>query len=85
MITGNGRREVSLKTKLYLREYKAFLKRLRQAREDAGLTQAEVARDLFRPQSFVSKSESGERRVDFVELQHFAKLCKKPLSYFEVR
>ena len=38
-----------------------------------------------RPQSFVSKSESGERRVDFVELQHFAKLYKKPISFFETR
>jgi transcriptional regulator with XRE-family HTH domain len=61
------------------------LNRLRQAREEARLTQAEVARLLSRPQSFVSKSESGERRVDFVELQHFAKIYKKPLAFFEIR
>jgi transcriptional regulator with XRE-family HTH domain len=61
------------------------LNRLRQAREEARLTQAEVARLLSRPQSFVSKSESGERRVDFVELQHFAKIYKKPVAFFEIR
>ena len=60
-----------------------FLRRLKQARESAGLTQEEVARRLSRPQSFVSKCESGERRVDFVELRYFARLYKKPISYFE--
>jgi transcriptional regulator with XRE-family HTH domain len=48
-----------------------------------GMTQAEVAQLLSRPQSFVSKSESGERRVDFVELLHLAKIYKKPISFFE--
>jgi len=43
----------------------------------------EVARKLSRPQSFISKCESGERRVDFVELQHLARLYKKPLAYFQ--
>jgi transcriptional regulator with XRE-family HTH domain len=47
-----------------------------------GLTQAQVARKLSKPQSFVSKLESGERRVDFVELQQLAKIYKKPLSFF---
>jgi transcriptional regulator with XRE-family HTH domain len=56
---------------------------LKQARVDAGLTQAEVARLIARPQSFVSKSESGERRVDFVELLHLAKIYTKPISFFE--
>ena len=72
-----------LKTKNYVREYRLFLKRLKLARESAGLTQAEVARLLSRPQSFVSKAESGERRVDFIEVRHFAKIYKKPLSFFE--
>jgi len=63
-------------------EYKAFLKRLRQARLDAGMTQADVAVHLNRPQSFVSKCESGERRVDVVELQMFVTLYRKPLDYF---
>jgi transcriptional regulator with XRE-family HTH domain len=74
-----------LKTNLYIREYRAFLKRLKQARLDAGLTQVKVARLLSRPQSFVSKSESGERRVDFVELQHLARIYRKPISFFQNR
>lgn len=62
--------------------YRLFLTRLRQARLDAGLTQIEVAARLRRPQSFVSKCESGERRVDVVELVAFAELYKKDLASF---
>jgi transcriptional regulator with XRE-family HTH domain len=64
--------------------YREFLKRLRKARLDAGLTQAEVASKLGRPQSFVSKSESGERRLDLVEVESFAKLYGRPLTFFLV-
>lgn len=49
---------------------------------DAGLTQLQVAQKLGRPQSYVSKCESGERRVDVVELKVFAKLYGVDLSYF---
>jgi transcriptional regulator with XRE-family HTH domain len=41
-------------------------------RTAAGLSQEEVARRLRRPQSFVSKYESGERRLDVVELIEIA-------------
>lgn len=40
---------------------------LRQARLDAGLNQEDVAERLRRPQSFISKYESGERRLDVIE------------------
>jgi len=40
---------------------------LRNLREKRNLTQAEVARHLGSPQSYVSKYETGERRLDFVE------------------
>ena len=59
-----------------------MLKRLKEARLQASLTQAEVAAALRRPQSFVSKCESGERRVDVVELDEFAKLYRKPINFF---
>jgi transcriptional regulator with XRE-family HTH domain len=58
------------------------VERLKAARLAAGMTQAETAKRLGRPQSFVSKCESGERRVDVIELQHFAKLYNKPVTYF---
>lgn len=48
--------------------YGIFLRRLVQARKAAGKTQMEVASRLGRPQSFVSKYERGERRLDVVEL-----------------
>jgi transcriptional regulator with XRE-family HTH domain len=42
---------------------------LRQVRTEAGLTQTDVAQRLGQPQSFVSKYESGERRLDILELR----------------
>lgn len=63
-------------------EYRFMLKRLREARKRRGLTQADVARALGRPQSYVNKSELGERRIDPVELQRFAKLYRRRLSWF---
>lgn len=47
----------------------AFIAVLRQFREESGLTQLELAKKLKRHQSFVSKAESGERRLDVVELR----------------
>jgi len=68
---------------IHSKQYQEFLKRFKAARIAAGLTQVEVAKKLKKPQSFVSKCESGERRVDFIELRLFAALYRKPLSYFE--
>ncbi len=42
---------------------------LRQVRNEAGLTQTDIAERLGQPQSFVSKYESGERRLDILELR----------------
>jgi len=62
--------------------YRRFLVRLKKARTDAGLTQVEAARRLRKSQAFVSKSESGDRRVDVIELQAFARLYGKPVQAF---
>ena len=42
---------------------------LREVRKERRLSQAQVAKKLSRPQSFVSKYETGERRLDLVELR----------------
>ncbi len=50
--------------------YRRALRRLlRRARLAAGLKQADVARQLGLPQSFVSKYESGQRKLDLIELR----------------
>ena len=67
---------------LHSNAYKRFLARLRAARKEAGLTQVEVARALDVDQGIVSRSETGERRVDAVELGHLAKLYRKPMEWF---
>jgi len=67
---------------LYSQEYRKFLEKLLQARKAAGLTQKEVALKLKKPQSFISKIESGERRLDIIEVKYLAKIYKKSLSYF---
>ena len=56
---------------IYSQEYSRFLELLRDARENKGLTQTEVAQRLGQTQSFVSKVERGERRLDIVELRAF--------------
>ena len=50
-----------------------FLALLKGARKTAGLTQAEVAGRLRKPQSFVAKYENGERRLDILE---FVTVCR---------
>ena len=64
------------------KEYAYVVERLRKAREEAGLTQVQVAKKLKRPQSHISNVESGQQRVDVVELQFFAKLYSKDIKYF---
>ncbi len=55
---------------------------LRAVRKEAGLTQADVARKLRRPQSFVSKYEIGERRLDLIELREVCAAIGIPLQRF---
>ena len=67
----------------YQLAYERLRVKLRIARIEAGLTQVEVAGTLGKPQSFVSKIETGERRVGFLELQLLARIYGNPLSHFE--
>lgn len=62
--------------------YRAFLVKLVAARHLRRLTQLDVAAALKIPQSQVSRMETGERRIDVIELAAFARLYRKPLSYF---
>ena len=55
---------------------------LRRIRTDAGFTQAELAERLGVPQSFVSKYESGERRLDILELKEVCQALGSSLLDF---
>ena len=61
----------SPKKSIFSPRYDAFLQHLREARQRAGLTQREAAAKMNRPQSWIAQSETGERRVDVIELLDF--------------
>ncbi len=64
------------------KEYARFVEKLRKARLEAGLKQIEVAKKLKRPQSYISRVESGEYRLDILEVKRFAKIYGKSVDYF---
>lgn len=53
---------------LFSEEYDAFCRLLRQVREEAGISQNQLAKRMDTPQAWLSKVENGHRRVDVVEL-----------------
>ena len=67
---------------LFDKQYRKFLKRLKEARLECKLTQTQVAKKLKQPQTWVSKCELAERRVDLIEANRFAKIYGKSLDYF---
>jgi len=67
---------------IYSREYKEIISRLKKARIEAGLSQQAVAEKLNKPQSYVSKIESAERRLDVEEMRKLIKIYNKPIDYF---
>jgi len=67
---------------VYTLEYELFLHLLRQARQDAGLNQREVAEAMNETTLFVSRCERGERRMDAVELLSYCQAIGKTPSQF---
>lgn len=57
---------------LHSHHYQIFRSLLVSAREESGLTQVQIAERLGKPQSFISKYERGERRLDFTEFIELA-------------
>ncbi len=65
---------------IHSKDYRAMIERLRRARIEAGFTQLEAANVLKKPQSFISKIENHQRRIDVLELKEFSKIYKINLS-----
>lgn len=67
---------------IHSERYKAVIFKLKEARLQSGLSQEQAAKKLGKPQSFVSKIELCERRLDVAELMLFAQLYRKPIKFF---
>lgn len=67
---------------LSIPKYEDIVLKLRIAREEAGLKQEAVATKLGKYQSYLSKIEHGDRRIDVIELMELAQLYGKSLDYF---
>jgi len=72
----------SMGRSIYSKDYKEIISRLKQVRIDSGLSQQAVADKLNKPQSYISKIESGERRLDVAEIKKFSEIYKKDISHF---
>jgi transcriptional regulator with XRE-family HTH domain len=69
---------------VYTARYKRLREMLIVARQEADLTQIQLANAIGRPQSFVSKVESGERRLDVIEvLEVLTALGVDPLEFLQ--
>lgn len=71
-----------MKKSIHTKERAVFVERLRKARMEAGLTQVQVAKKLGCTQSWISKIELGELRVEAIWLNRLAKLYGKSINYF---
>jgi len=71
-----------MKKSIHTKEHAVFVGRLKKARLEAKMTQAQVATKLSCTQSYISKVESGELKIDVIELQRFAKIYDKQIRYF---
>lgn len=67
---------------IYTEDHKYLIEQLKNTRKEIMLDQNEVAKLLGISQSSISKIESGQRRIDIVQLKSFAKLYKKDIEYF---
>jgi transcriptional regulator with XRE-family HTH domain len=70
---------------IYTREYAVVLRLIKDAREQSGITQVKLAEKLRQSQSFVSKIERGDRRLDIIQLRTICKIVGMTLPDFVQR
>ncbi|HBF33623.1 TPA: transcriptional regulator [Candidatus Sumerlaeota bacterium] len=71
-----------MKKSIYSPEQKKLQKLLQRLRAESGLSQVMMAKLLEKPQSFISKYETGERRLDILEIRHLCHVLHITLSQF---
>lgn len=76
------RKSRKARTVPFQKTYDALLQRLIEAREEAGLSQREVSEQMGMAHSFLSKCETGDRRIDLMEFLQLAKLYGKAPQFF---
>lgn len=74
-----------MRKSIHTNHHRRLLRLLRQVRQGAGLRQEDVAARLGKPQSFVSKYETGERRLDLLELREVCQVIGISLREFVAR
>jgi transcriptional regulator with XRE-family HTH domain len=62
-------------------EHKRLMKMLATARKSKGLTQQQLAEQIGENQNFISKYESGERRLDFLEVAAISRPIDFSMAY----
>jgi transcriptional regulator with XRE-family HTH domain len=74
-----------MKKKVYIAQRSCLVNLLREMRVEAGLTQVDLAERIERDQTFVSKYESGQRRLDALELREICQAIGITLEEFARR
>lgn len=64
-----------MKKSVWQEKYKTLATELGEIRKSLGLTQSQLAKKLDKPQSYVSKYESGDRYLDFIEVLAVCEAC----------
>lgn len=67
---------------IFTKSHKELVARLIKARREAKLRQAQAAAKLGKTQSYISKIEAGQRRIDTVQLKELAAVYKKKIIHF---
>lgn len=71
-----------MSNRLWDKKQATFREAIKEIRKGRNLTQVELAKKLKKPQSFVSKYETGERKLDFVEISEICKACGISIEEF---
>ena len=67
---------------IYSKEYSRLVKKLKAARLTSGLNQTQAGKLFKKDQTFISKVESGQYRLDPIQLMKFSRIYKKDIKYF---